>query len=106
MYNVLRQHQRITIRERVAMLFMRKQYARDVDYQSMLAVTHTFKRVKGRTIILHTSYEAIPFKEGISTAPGSINLALNGRPVYIAADRPEGTCPHGDNWDDCPDCRH
>jgi hypothetical protein len=19
---------------------------------------------------------------------------------------PDGRCPHGDNWDDCPDCRH
>lgn len=107
MYNVLRmQHQRISVKERIAMLFTRKQYARDYDYKHMLCVTHTFKRVYGKTIILHTSYEAIPYELGMSLEPGSINLWLGGRVVHIPAKRPEGVCPHGDSFDDCPDCRH
>jgi hypothetical protein len=31
---------------------------------------------------------------------------LVSRYVTNKLEEEEGTCPHGEGWDDCPDCRH
>lgn len=38
---------------------------------------------------------------------GRMRRALEGKDVtHYAVHTPPMTCPHGDSWDDCPDCRH